>query len=51
MLLGLCRHTSGFSESAGIVLKIAPIERENYQLFKNIYFCYAPTSTKKVTTS
>ena len=46
----LCRHNSGFSESAGIALKIAPIERENSQLFKNIYFCYAPTSAKKVTT-
>ncbi len=26
-----------------------PIERENSQLFKNIYFSYAATSTKKVT--
>ena len=39
----------GYKKVADRDLKIAPSERENSQLFKNIYFCYAAMPTKKVT--
>ena len=32
-----------------MLLQSVPIERAHSELFKNIYFCYAATSTKKVT--